>query len=148
MFSRHKAGIPTIRQLKIIEVKKLADETKNLYKCNFKRTNSSKANKAIENFKGKSLSLYCPLFRDGCGGSSSRLSHHTSRILSFCLGEIPNNSTQDPQFNIDSSTVVFGRSTVFFSHLLWQVNSFGKFFLINSASMAKPSKLRSFNLKK
>ena len=56
MFSHHKAGIPTIRQLKIIEEeKKLVDEMKNLYKCNFNRTKSRKANKTIENFKEKSL---------------------------------------------------------------------------------------------
>ena len=58
MFSHHEAGIPTIRQLKIIqEVKKLVDEMKNFYKCNFNRTNSRKANQTIENFKKKSLSL-------------------------------------------------------------------------------------------
>ena len=57
MFSHHIAGIPTIRQLKIIEkVKKLVDEAKNLYKCNFNRTHSRKANKTIENFKENSLS--------------------------------------------------------------------------------------------
>ena len=58
MFSHHKAGISTIRQLKIIEeVKKLLDEMKNWYKCNFDRTNSRKANKTIENFMENSLSL-------------------------------------------------------------------------------------------
>ena len=52
MFSHRKAGIPTIRQLKIIkEVKKLVDKIKNLYKCNFNRTNSGKANNTIKNFK-------------------------------------------------------------------------------------------------
>ena len=57
MFSRHEAGIPTIRQLKIVEeVNKLVDEMKNLHKCNFNRTNSRKANKTIENFKKNSLS--------------------------------------------------------------------------------------------
>ena len=57
MFSHHKAGIPTIRQFKIVEeVKKLVDEMKNLYKCNFNRKNSRKANKTIENFKENSLS--------------------------------------------------------------------------------------------
>ena len=56
MFSNHEAGIPTICQLKIIEkVKKLVDEMKNLYKCNFNRTNSKKANKTIKNFKENSL---------------------------------------------------------------------------------------------
>ena len=60
MFSHHEAGIPKIRQLKIIEEeKKLVDEMKNLYKCNFNRTNSRKANKTIENFKANSLSLRC-----------------------------------------------------------------------------------------
>ena len=54
MFSHYEAGIPTIRQLKIIEeVKKLVDEKKNLYICNFNRANSRKANKTIENFQGK-----------------------------------------------------------------------------------------------
>ena len=57
MFSHHKAGIPTIRQLKIIEeVKKLVDEMKNLCKCYFNRTNSRKANKTIEDFKENFLS--------------------------------------------------------------------------------------------
>ena len=62
MFSRHEAGIPTITQLKIIEdVKKLVDEMKNLYKCNFNRTNNRKTNKTIETSK-KSLSLIIVLF--------------------------------------------------------------------------------------
>ena len=40
----HEAGISTICQLKIIEeVKKLVDEMKTLYKCNFNRTNSRKS---------------------------------------------------------------------------------------------------------
>ena len=60
MFSLHEAGIPTIRQLKIIEeVKKLVDEMKNLHKCNFIRTNSKKA-KSIENLKKKNL---CHIFK-------------------------------------------------------------------------------------
>ena len=59
MLFHHEAGIPTARQLKIIEeVKKLVDEMKNLYKCNFNRTNSRKANQTIENFKENSLSLH------------------------------------------------------------------------------------------
>ena len=63
MFSRHEAGIPTIRQLKIIEeVKKLVDEMKNLYKCNFNRTNCRKANKTIENLKENFLSPNCPIY--------------------------------------------------------------------------------------
>ena len=33
---------------------------------------------------------------------------------SFRLGEVPNNSTQDPQCNIDPFTAVLGRPTVFF----------------------------------
>ena len=62
MFSHHKAGISTIRQLKIIaEEKKLVDEMKNLYKCNFNRTNCRKANKTIANFK-EVLSLFIALF--------------------------------------------------------------------------------------
>ena len=125
MFSHHKPGIPTIRQLKIIgEVKKLVDEMKNLYKCNFNRTNSRKANKIIENFKEKSLFIAL----EGCGGSSSRLSHRNSQILSFRLCEIPNNSTQDSQCNIDSSTVVLGRPTVFFPLALASKACLGSFF--------------------
>ena len=66
MLSRHEAGIPRIRQLKTIEdVKKLVDEMKNLYECNFNTTNSRKANKTIENFKEKSLSPNCPIFCEG-----------------------------------------------------------------------------------
>ena len=118
MFSHHEAGIPTIRQLRVIEeVKKLVDEMKNLNKSNFNRTNSRKANKTIENFTENSLSLHCPLSREGCGGSSSGLSCHTSRSSSppsFCLGKVPSHSTGDPQCNIDSSTVVLGHPTVFF----------------------------------
>ena len=56
MFSHHKAGITTIQQLQIIKkVKKLVDAKKNLYKCNFNRSNSGKAHKTIENFKENSL---------------------------------------------------------------------------------------------
>ena len=29
--------------------------------------------------------LHCPLFREGCGGSSSRLSRHTSRSSITCI---------------------------------------------------------------
>ena len=59
MLFHHEAGIPTVRQLKIIEeVKKLVDEMKNLYKCNFNKTNSRKANQTIKNFKENSLSLH------------------------------------------------------------------------------------------
>ena len=57
MFSHHIAGNSTNRKLKIIEkVKKLIDEMKNLYKCNFNRTNSRKT-KTIENFEENSLSF-------------------------------------------------------------------------------------------
>ena len=102
--------------LKIIEeVKKLVDEIKNLYNCNFNRTNSRKANKTIENFKKKSFSLHCPLSREGCWGSG------LPSPPSFCWSEVQSNSTQNPQCNIDSSTVVLSRPTVFFFHLLWQV---------------------------
>ena len=64
MFSRPEAGIPTIRQLKIIEeAGKLVDEIKNLYKCNFNRANSRKTNKTTENSTEKlCLSLHCSLF--------------------------------------------------------------------------------------
>ena len=52
MFSHDEAGIPTIRQLKIIDkVKKLVDEIKNLYKCNFFRTNDRKVNKTLKTSK-------------------------------------------------------------------------------------------------
>ena len=71
MFSHHEAGISTIHQLKIIkEVKKLVDEIKNSYKCNFNKTKSRKANKTIKNNKEKSLSLHCPLFREGYGAAA------------------------------------------------------------------------------
>ena len=123
MFYRHEAEIPTIRQLKIIEeVNKLVDEMKNLHKCKFNRTNSRKANKTIENFKENSLSPNCPISCEGCRNNSSRLSYTTLHSFpsspSFCLGEVPNNYTQDPQCHIDSSTVVLGRSIVFFSFSL------------------------------
>ena len=112
----HEAEIPTIHQSKKLR-KKLTDEIKNLYKCNFNRTNSRKGNKTIENFKEKYTSLHCPLLREGCGGSSLKLSYHTLRPsipLSVCMGEVPSNFTQDPQCNIDSSLVVLSRPTVFF----------------------------------
>ena len=71
MFSRHKAGIPTIRQLKIIEeVKKLVDEMKNLYICNFDRTNRRNASKTIENLKENSLSPNCPISCVYCGAAA------------------------------------------------------------------------------
>ena len=91
MFSRHEAGIPTIRRLKITEeVNERVDEMQNLYKCNFNRTKSRKANKTIENFKENSLSPNSPIFCEGCGGSSSRLSttlHGFPSTSSFRLGE-------------------------------------------------------------
>ena len=59
MFSRHEAGIPTIRQLKIIEeIKKLVDEMKNSYKYNFNRANNRKANQTIQNFMKNFLFLF------------------------------------------------------------------------------------------
>ena len=68
MFSPHEAEIITNRQLKIIEeVKKLVDEMKSLYKCNFNSTNSRKANKTIENFKKNSLSPNSPICCDIAG---------------------------------------------------------------------------------
>ena len=66
---------------------------------------------------GNSLSLNFLLSREGCGGSSSRLSYHTSQssiTLIILLGKVPSNSIQDPQCTIDSSTEVLGRLTVFF----------------------------------
>ena len=59
--------------------KEAGNEMKNLYKCNFNKTNSRKANKTIKNFKENPLSLHCSLFLEGCGGSKSRLSYYTSR---------------------------------------------------------------------
>ena len=117
MFFNHKAGNSTIRQLKIIEkVNKLVDEMKNLYICNFNRTSSRKASKTTENFKENSLFPNCPTSCKGCGGSSLSLSHHSSRFSItpiILLGQSSKHSTQDPQGNIDSSTVVMGRPTVF-----------------------------------
>ena len=81
MFSPHEAGILTNLQSKIFEeVKKLVDEMKNLYKWNFNSTNSGKANKTIENFKENFLSPNSPTSCEDCGGSSLRLSYHTSRF--------------------------------------------------------------------
>ena len=78
-FFHHKAGIPTIHQLKMVqEVQKLVDEMKNLYKCNFNKTNRRKANENND-FKENSLSLHWPLFCKGCEGSSLRLSCHILR---------------------------------------------------------------------
>ena len=95
--------------IKIIEeVKKLVDEIKNLYKGNFNRTNSRKANETIENFKEKSFSLHCSLSREGCWGSG------LPSPPSFCCSEVPSNSTKNPQCNIDSSKVVLSCPTVFF----------------------------------
>ena len=96
----------------IEEVKTLVDEIKNLYKYNFNRTNSRKANKTIENFEEKSFSLHYPLSREGCSGIG------LPSPSSFCAGEAPSNSTQDPQRNIDSSTLVLGRPTIFFPFAL------------------------------
>ena len=79
MFSSPEAGIPTIRQLKIIkEVKKLVDEMKNLCKFNFNRTNSRKANKTTENFKENFLSSL-PYFLRGLRGQQLeiKLPHFT-----------------------------------------------------------------------
>ena len=59
------------------------------------------------------------------------------------MGEVLSNSSLVSQCNIDSSLVVLGRPTVFFSHLLWQVKLVWKFFLRHFAYMVKPSKLIS-----
>ena len=91
----------------IEEVKKLVDKIKNLYKCNFNRTNRRKANKIIENFKKKSF-CFIALFLVRVAGQ------RIPSPPSFCLGEVPSNSTQNPQCNIDSSTVVFWSSNCFF----------------------------------
>ena len=74
MFFHLEAGIPAIRQLKIIEeVKKLVDEMKNLCICNFNKTNSRDANKTIENFKENSLSLLIALFPARVAGAAPRV---------------------------------------------------------------------------
>ena len=117
MFSHHEAGIPTIRQLKIIEeVKKLVDEMKNLCICNLNRTSSRKASKTIENFKENSLSPNCSISCECCGGSSLSLSYHSSRfsITPHHFAWIKFQTFHPrSQGNIDSSTVVMGRLTVF-----------------------------------
>ena len=56
--------------------------------------------------------LHCPLFREGCGGSSSRLSCHTSRssITSIIsLGRSPKRF--HPRFSMQSIHLVLGRPT-------------------------------------
>ena len=64
----------------------------------------------IDNFKEKfSLSSLLSSRSRGLQGSSSRLSLHTlqSLIISitvFRLGEVPSNSTKDPQCNIELSS--------------------------------------------
>ena len=50
-------------------------------------------------------------------GAAARVNGFPS-LLSFHLGEVPNSSTQDPQCNIDSSTVVLRHPTVFFPFAL------------------------------
>ena len=65
---------------------------KKLCKCNFNKTKSRKANKTNKNFKKNSLFLDCPLFHEGCEGSSLRLSYHTSR--SSIVGCLLNNNSK------------------------------------------------------
>ena len=73
MFSHHKAGISTIRQLKIIkEVKKLVDEMQNLYKCNFNRTSSRKAKKKTLKTSRKIVALPIALFSVMFVGAAAR----------------------------------------------------------------------------
>ena len=72
--------------IKIIEeVKKLVDEIKNLYKGNFNRTNSRKANETIENFKEKSFSLHA-LFPVRVAGAVVFLHpHHVAGVKSQAI---------------------------------------------------------------
>ena len=82
-----------------------------------------KQTKPSKTFKENSLSLSSfPLSREGFGGSTSRLSYTTLHGLpsppSFCFGEVPSNFIQNPQCNIDSSTVVLGCPTIFFPFAL------------------------------
>ena len=117
MFSQHKAGITTIRQLKIIkEVKKLVDEMKNLYKCNFNRTAEKQTN-SLKTSR-KVLSLFIAFLPVKIAAAAARDQATTLYSLPspplFHLGKAPSYSTQDPQSNIDSSTVVLCRPSVFF----------------------------------
>ena len=70
----------------------------------------------------KILSLLIALFPARVAGAAAQDQATTlfgfPPLPSFRLGEVPNNSTQDPQCNIDSSTVVLGRPTVFFPFAL------------------------------
>ena len=62
MFYHHKAGIPTIRQLKIIEaVKKLVDETKNFTHATLTKQTVEKQTKSSKTLR-KILSLFIALF--------------------------------------------------------------------------------------
>ena len=56
---------------------------------------------------------------------------------SFHLSEVPSNSTQDPQCNIDSFTVVLGCPTVVFFPLALASKACLEVILIHSAYMAK-----------
>ena len=82
MFPHHEDGVPTIRQLKIVEeVKKLVDEMKNLYKCNLTEQTVEKQTKRLKTSR-KNLSLFIAFFPVRVAtywGSSSRLSYHASR---------------------------------------------------------------------
>ena len=83
-------------------------------------TNATLTEQTVEKQTKPSKTLF-PLSREGCGGSTSRLSYHTSRSSippSFRSGEDPRNFIQDPQCNIDSSKVVLGRPTIFFPFAL------------------------------
>ena len=70
----------------------------------------------------KILSLFIALFPVKVAGAAAPDKATTLHSLpsppSFCLGEVPSNSTQNPQCNIDSSTVVLGCPTVFFPFAL------------------------------
>ena len=119
--NRHEAGISTICQLKIIEeVKKLVDEMKNFYKCNLNRTNSRKASKIIENFQENSLSPNCPIFSEGYGNSSSRLSYHTSQFsitIIISLMWSPKQFHPRPSMSMESQTVPPKTVNVILIHL-------------------------------
>ena len=101
MFSHHEAGILTIRQIKIIEeVKKLVGEMKSLYKCNFNRTNSRKANKTIENFKEKSL--FIALFSEGLRGQQLeiKLPHFTVFHHTHCFAWVKSQAIPHKILNV------------------------------------------------
>ena len=98
MFFHHEAGIPTIRQLKIIEeVQKLVDEKKNLYiYATLTEQTVEKQTKPLKTSR-KIFSLLIALFPVRVAGAAARVQATTLHSFplppSFRLGEVPNNST-------------------------------------------------------